>query len=1123
MAQDEIRDKLDRFIRKYYLNQLVRGLLVGSSLILGVFLFLNLFEYYGHFSSMIRAFLFWGFWIVLSATLWFWIVKPIFGLYSLGKIISYQEAANIIGTHFNEVKDKLINLLQLEEMQQSHPESSLLAAGIDQKTKDLKPVQFTNAINLSKNKKYLRYLALPLVLMGVIILFQSSIITEGAERILNYNRHFEIKAPFQFILKNQSLDVDKGSDFKIELKLSGNKLPESVYLNYLSQDIKMNREENGNFSYELKNVTQTADFHFSAAGFTSAEYNIRVTPVPLLTGSKATVHYPAYTGKLSEQFSGTQDFVVPEGSRIDWTFDTRDAENLFLIHNGNTEEFEKVNRSGRFKISKTLFKSNRYSIFMGNSAAKKRDTVSFSVSVVADQFPSVFAEQRLDSADIHQLFFLGNASDDYGITKVTFNYKYIQSEDPGKIRSALRTVPLTLLSRGIDASFYYVLNMNAIGMSPSDEVEYYFEAWDNDGIHGSKSSKTQIKTLRRKSIEESRKEADVTAGNVKKLMQEAFKNAQQLQKQNQKVQDQFNRQKNLNWENKSSVEDLLQKQREFFEKIQEMQAEKEKLRQQKEEFQKDPAFKEKQKQLDELFKQMEDPEIKKLMEEIQKLLEKQAGKDQVKDKLNQLENKTRDFAKDLDKLMEQYKQLQLEQKLNDNIERLEKLAEKEEKLSQKTQNSEKKNQEELLKEQKEINSEFNDILEEIKEAEQLNKELEKPMKLDFGKEESKGAKQEMGNAEKNIEENKNKKASENQKNAAEQMRKAAQKMKESLEDEQDKRLGEDYQKVRELLENLVEASFEQESVFTELSTLREINPKFIELNRRQMSVKEQCAMIEDSLRGLAKRQPMISTFITREISRINQNMEYALGHLKTRQLSEAAVREQFVMTGLNNLAVMLMESMENMQQQLAQKKKQKGNQSCNNPNNSGEGQKNSGKKLSEGQQKLGESLKQLQQKAQQQRQGQGSGGKEGQRELNKEYAKTALMQEALRRQLQELKKSLEKEGPDGKALSKEIQKTEEMMEQQERDLVNKKITPEMLRRQKEIETRMLEHEKSDRNQQQEDKRESNSPGSYTPDLPPELKQYIKTKMQEREMLRTAPPELNPYYREKSREYLRTIK
>lgn len=1121
--QGEIRQKLDAFIRRYYLNQLVRGALLGFALLLGVFLFLNLGEYYGHFSTPVRAALFWGFWLVLALVFWNWIFRPLAGLYGLGKVISYATAAQIIGSHFASVKDKLLNLLQLEQMAIQHPDSALLLAGIDQKSKELKPIPFVKAVNLGENRKYLRFVAVPVLMLGVILVFQSSIITDGAERIVNYNRHYAQKAPFEFVLLNKKLASSTGGEIELELALKGKKIPEEVYLNFYGQEIKMAKNEKGNFAYTLKNLKENGILYFAAAGYSSREYKVLVNPIPAFTGSEARVIYPAYTGKLPEKFPGTADFLVPEGSKIEWTFDTRDATLMQFSGVNENAILQPENKDGRFYFAKNFFSHTNFTVLLKNPKASKMDTAAFHVSVIQDQRPGVFVEKKDDSLDIHQFYFVGNATDDYGVNRITFNYRFINSEDPGKLAQGVKTVPLRIENGKNDVTFYYILAMNALGMAPSDEVEYYFEAWDNDGIHGSKSTRTQPTKLRRQSADEARKEADMTASNVKNLMQDALKSATQLQKQSKQLQDQINRQKNMNWDDKSKIQDLLEKQSEIEKQLENIQKENEKLKQQKEEFQKNDEFQERQKQLDELFKQMQDPEIKKLMDEIQKLLEKQASKEQLKEKLNQLEDKNRDWAKDMDKLMEQYKQLQMEQKLTDNIERLEKLAEKEEALAEKTKKAGKEEQKELQAEQQKLKEELKSVQQDIKEIDQMNKELKDPMDLKLGEEQNSEAQSEMGEAEKNMEKNKNEKASENQKNAAEKMKEAAQKMKESLESEKEKRMAEDYQKIRELLENLVETSFNQESIFMELRGLRDYNPKYLDLNKRQMALKAECAMIEDSLRMLARRQPMISTFVTREITRINTNMGYALDNLKERQLGEAAVKEQFVMTGLNNLAVMLMESMENMQQQMAQKQKSKGSKACNNPNNSGQGQKSSGKKLSQGQQQLGERLQKLQKQAQQQREGQqGQGGKDGQREMNKEYAKMALMQEALRRQVEEMRKELEKQGPEGKAASKELQKTADMMEQQERDLVNKRITPEMIRRQKEIETRMLEHEKAQRNQQQEDKREANQPGNHPAQLPPSLELYMQQKKKERELLRLSPPELAPYYKEKSKEYLRTV-
>jgi hypothetical protein len=283
----------------------------------------------------------------------------------------------------------------------------------------------------------------------------------------------------------------------------------------------------------------------------------------------------------------------------------------------------------------------------------------------------------------------------------------------------------------------------------------------------------------------------------------------------------------------------------------------------------------------------------------------------------------------------------------------------------------------------------------------------------------------------------------------------------------------------------------------------------VDLNKRQMVVREQCALLEDSLRALAKRQPMVSTFVSKEISRINNNMDMALDGLKTRDLRGAAMREQFVMTGLNNLAVMLLESMQNMQQKMSQQNQKQGKGSCSNPGGKGksQGKPNKGDKLSKGQEQLGQMLQEMQKKGQQ-----GKPGKEGQpkpgegqqgKEMNEEYARIALMQEALRRKLGELRKAME-QGGNGEA-SKTLRETEKLMEEQ-----------------KEIQTRLLEHEKSDRNQQMEEQRQAIAPGDYAPTAPASIQRYMQEKRIERETMRRPPAELTPYFREKVNAYLQKI-
>src|ERR1051325_9302796 len=160
-------EKLNEFIRKYYKNQLIRGLLYATGIFLGFYLTVTLLEYYGQFDTTVRTILFYLFVTTNGYILGKLIVIPLLKLKKMGKIISNEEASYIIGKHFSNVQDKLLNVLQLKNFD---PSSILVEASINQKIKELKPVPFATAIDLRENRKYLKYALIPLLLFALILL-----------------------------------------------------------------------------------------------------------------------------------------------------------------------------------------------------------------------------------------------------------------------------------------------------------------------------------------------------------------------------------------------------------------------------------------------------------------------------------------------------------------------------------------------------------------------------------------------------------------------------------------------------------------------------------------------------------------------------------------------------------------------------------------------------------------------------------------------------------------------------------------------------------------------------------------------------------------------------------------
>ena len=74
-----------------------------------------------------------------------------------------------IGKHFPEISDKLLNLLQLKELSYTMADSDLLETAIMQKTSALSPIPFAKAIDLKQNKKYLKYAAIPLLVLLLLL------------------------------------------------------------------------------------------------------------------------------------------------------------------------------------------------------------------------------------------------------------------------------------------------------------------------------------------------------------------------------------------------------------------------------------------------------------------------------------------------------------------------------------------------------------------------------------------------------------------------------------------------------------------------------------------------------------------------------------------------------------------------------------------------------------------------------------------------------------------------------------------------------------------------------------------------------------------------------------------
>ena len=1149
--------KLDEFIRKYYKNQLIRGLLYTSGLLVAAFLFLVVAEYFAEFGITTRTILFYTFIISSGFVLTRYIIIPVLKLNKLGHIISYDQAASIIGSHFTNINDKLLNTLQLQRNNGSILSNDLLEASINQKIQELKPVSFTSAINLNENKRYLKYSLPPIVLMLLVFAIKPGIIKDGTERMLYHQTYFEKRAPFHFVVSNKSLQTIQQQDFVLELKLDGDEIPNEVFVNVDGVEHKMEKVDNTNYNYTFKNVQKNQDFVFNAAGFNSKSYELTVLPKPMLTKFDIQLTYPAYLNKKNETVSNVGDMQLPQGTKMQWVFHTKNTDNVFLHFSDTLVNISKT-AEDEFSFSKRMMQSSSYTIKTLNHFLKQNpDSVNYTLNVIADQSPVIDVSEKTDSLNPKNIYFSGTIKDDYGFTHLTFKYTHYTQDSTGKTSIKNGEQVLGLNKQQITQPYFYFLDASRFEMLPGDKLEYYFEVWDNDGVNGAKSSKTQLMAFKAPTVDEMNETTDKNNSEIKKDIDDGIKKAKDLQKEINDLAKKLTEKKQMGWEEKKKLEDILKKQNELKNKIEETKQENQLNNQQQQEYTPtDESILEKQKQLEQLFENIMTPEMKKLFDELNKMLDK-LDKNQVQQKLEELKLSNKDMEKELDRTLEAFKQMEVEQKMQQAIDKLDELKSKEDALNKETEGKKENqgkdeknsNNKELEKKQDELNKQFEDLKKDLKEMQEKNAELEQPNEIPKTEEKQNEISKEMEKSSEQLNQNNKKNAAKSQKQASEKMQEMKDQMQQAMNKMQEEQAEEDMQTLRQILENLLNLSFAQEDLMGQLSKLRIDNPQYLKIPQQQKKLQDDSKIIEDSLLALSKRVPALSATINREISAINMNMGKAVAELAERMQANAQMRMQYSMTSINNLALLLNESLEQMQQQAKQGKPGSGN--CKKPGkgskpSSSSGNKPSMQSMKQMQQQLNKQLEELKKQLEQGQKpggqkpgekpgqkpgGQKPGGQQGQGQqgqqgtmpgqqgqgMSEQLAKMAAQQEALRRQMQQMMDKIKKDGgqnPGGNIT--------DLMEQTERDIVNKQITQETMKRQQDIITKLLESEKAEREREQDEQRKSNEAKNQNLSNPTQFLEYKRLREKELELLNTVSPSLTPYYKQKVNEYFNSV-
>lgn len=1084
-------DKLNNYIRKFYFYRLIRGFILFILVGLIYFSCISILEYFSYFDPRIKF-------LIVFISLFFssiifihFLLIPVLKLIGFGKQITYYDVSAQLNSSYPEIKDKLINIVELANNSASVYSGELKKASIDQKIAELSVFSFSDSIRF-RDLKFIGAIFFAVVLVFSMVFIKApDLFTESSVRLIHFQQKFEKPAPFSFRLENSDFEIITGESVTLNLRCIGKEIPATIYINIAGNNFLMTK--NGDlFTYTIENINSSISIYFTDKKYISDVYRINVLNKPYISSFTLEVQPPAYTNLEIETLHNIGDLKVSSGSTVKWQFKTVDTDSLTILINDSI--LLSAKRSGNlFEASKTFYSDAEYRIAIKNAKLADNSNLVYQVQTIADLFPEIKVAQIRDTIDFKVFHFKGVITDDYGFSRLDFNIN-VDGKD------SIFIIPVTPLF--LNQDFYYSFNFESV-KHLGKSFKYFFSVSDNDVVNHFKRSISETFTFIFPDYQEILSKENVDLNSIDQLFEKSSKLTEEIQREFENFKLKQIKGELTDWEKFQNVKDIMNRKSELENVLNQIKQQNKEANNFLNSFSEDKSdILKKQEQIEELLDEVFSDELKKLFEEFNELA-KQFDPKKFDQLSRQMDSNLDDLSKQLDKNMQLLKKMKVEQKVDRVVEQLKKLAEAEKKIGEELN---KKSDLRRTSEAEKLNEDLlHNIENDYRGAVEFNQTLEKPMNLLNFDSEFSEIKENYKQIRNDVDRgNKRKTLSGIEENVkdVDQLSFAMDQMLKSGKKKQNQANIDD---LKQILENLILVSFDQEKLLNQLGVVDYNNPLVNEIKLKQRNMQSQIAFIQDSLYALAKRTPEISSVINKEMLALESSVNSSFETLESGNIGGSRMYQQYGITAANNLALFLSESLENIKKQ--QNESGEGDEDCDKPGS--QGSKPGMKKLKDSQNSIKEQLQQMIDQMKK-----GEMGK-----MNKSIGQTLARQEMM----QQLIKDMLSGSTVGSQAKDQLKAIDQLLEQSRRDLINKNVTNELINRQNLILSKLLEAEKSEMERDVDDKRESKTAVDIKKANPVGYFEYNNKLKNENELIKRSDHKLKTFYDQKYSNFINQIK
>ncbi len=862
------------------------------------------------------------------------VVTPFLAWINLKKNSDFSKTALEIGEEDGSIADHLVNFYQLAQ-KKTNP---IINAALSQMAWDFKNTAFSEKINFRQYLPSFK-IAIPVFLSAfVLIVFQWGELSTSSMRLLNPSKdylripafHFNVLPGNKDILQKQALDIVvdyTGPDAtQIEMYIFSEKKKGAIR--------KINLEKRkGKYSTRLKEILVPFSYAFSAIPVTKNElsgklvsetYHISVLVPPQVQDLSLKMEPPFYSRKKTAQNElNDGNITCLAGSKIKFKISANkslqsayitfsDLDTLFLRTKGKLA-------TGEFNILKTQsYKINLVDL----ENLQNRNPITYTVTVLPDNPPYVDIVEPGEDVEAQLEDILGlkvNAADDYGLRNVFINFRYLKnSGSSDTLWQRLDLDGFVANKAQLEIRDYFDFTKMYVGYG--DALEYFAVAIDNNAVGGFSKSESPIYRVTFPSLTELFDEFTESEQEKVDDLEDVVQESEELKQKLDEIDRELKRTEKMDWELKKQIENSLEQQKAAQEKIEKVQQE---LEEMIEKLDKNslmnPEIMEKYSQLQNLFQEIATPELLEAMKKLEQAMESTSQKE-VQKALENFKNNQAAFQANLERTLELFKQVQLEQQMDQLVQQAEKLAENQKKISnalKEAQDQDKQSVEQLQTEQKQqedLLSALKRNLEDVLKKEQLEKFQSAKDKLQQTKSEinKQNLKEEMDRMQQNMQKKDMQQAGKKSQNMQKSFQEMQQNLNQAMQNLKQQNKQDVEKKMLAATRKMLKLSYEQERIQKETKQASQLNDDIKQAARKQAHLQENLKKLISDLVQLSKETFFLNPDMSKNMANAQNSMQKSLEGLSERRNAQAAGDQQRAMAALNRGLSSMQKSMQQM-------------------------------------------------------------------------------------------------------------------------------------------------------------------------------------------------------------------